>query len=97
MIKNLDRLLILSVGFLLVFTAFNTAQNLAAKILRDNDLGDMGFYSLATVYASFGVCSLFSSNIVQSLGMRLSMFFGSACYVIYLASYILACYPQVPK
>ena len=93
MIQNLDRLLILSVGFLLVFTAFNTAQNLAAKILRDNDLGDMGFYSLATVYASFGMCSLFSSKIVQSLGMRLSMFFGSACYVIYLSSYILACYP----
>ena len=93
MILNLDRLLILSFGFLLVFTAFNTAQNLAAKILKDNNLGDMGFYSLAVVYASFGICSFFSSNAVEYLGMKLSMFLGSCCYVFYLASYILACYP----
>jgi MFS family permease len=97
MLLNFDRLLILSFGFLFVFTAFNTAQNLAAKILRDNDLGEMGFYSLASVYASFGACSVFSSNVVKRLGMKRSMFFGSLCYVIYLASYTLACRPEVPK
>jgi ABC-type enterochelin transport system permease subunit len=87
---NLDRLLILSIGFFLLFSAFGTAQSLAATVLSENGLNNLGFYSLSLLYLSFGICSLFSSIVVHRLGTRYSMILGSMCYSCYIGSFILA-------
>jgi len=86
---NFDRLVILSVGFMLLFTSFNTSQFLAAQVLQDNDFGNLGFYSLGILYLFGGVCSFFSLPVVKKLGARYSIVIGALCYSTYVATFIL--------
>jgi len=58
---NYEKVLVLSVGFLLLFSTFFTASGLAGKVLGDNDFGDLGFYSLGVLYVAFAFCSFFST------------------------------------
>jgi MFS family permease len=86
---NCGGALILSTGFLLLNTGYYSAQNLASKILSDNDFGELGFYSVGVAYLSFAAFSLFSAPIVRKLGDKCSLIVGSFCYVGYIASFIL--------
>ena len=90
---NFCRLLLLSTGFLLLFSAFNTAQGLAAQVLDELNLGDLGFYSLGVLYCVFGFSCFFATPIVKKCGERLSLFMGALCYTFYIASFILAAAP----
>ena len=91
---NTARLILLSTGFLLLFSAFNTAQGLAAQVLTELDMGNMGFYSLAVLYCVFGFSSFVATPIVNKCGERASMFAGALCYTFYIASFILAATPS---
>ena len=86
---NFDRLLALSIGFLLLFTAFNTAASLAAKVLLDNEFGNLGFYSLGLLYLVFGFFSFLAAPIVRKLGAKTSLVVGSLCYSFYVGAFIL--------
>ena len=86
---NFIKLNILSIAFLLLFSAFNTAQNLASSVLKNLGFDNLGFISLALLYLTFAICSFLSSKVVNSWGERISMFVGSACYTLYIASFLL--------
>ena len=87
---NLNRLLLLSIGFFLLFSAFGTAQSLAPNVLQQDGLNNLGFHSLAVLYFFFGFCSLFASTVVTKLGTRYSMVLGALCYALYVGTFILA-------
>ena len=91
--ENFCKLLILSVGFQLLFSVFNTAQNLASQVLDDLGFGDLGFYSLGALYFSFSLCCFVATPIVNKCGERISMTVGALCYTLYTASFILASAP----
>lgn len=91
--ENLCKLLILSVGFALLFSVFNTAQNLASQVLDDLGFGNLGFYSLGTLYFTFSLSSFLATPIVNNCGERISMTVGAMCYTLYTASFILASTP----
>lgn len=93
---NFDRLLLLSIGFFLLFSAFGTAQSLAPNVLQKDGLNNLGFHSLAILYFSFGFCSLFASTVVSKLGPRYSMVLGAFCYSLYIGTFIIASL-QAPK
>ena len=99
MLGNFRRLLLLSVGFLLLFCVFFTAQSLAGNVLDNLGFGNLGFYSLAILYLVYAFASLFATPIVIKLGEPLSLTFGSLCYSTYIASFILASasikYPEI--
>jgi len=86
---NFDRLILLSTGFLLLFTAYMNAQNLASKILEDNKFGNLGFYTIAIIYFFFGSFSFIAAGIVRKLGDKWAMTVGGLCYVLYCAAFIL--------
>ena len=86
---NLDRLLVFSIGFFFLFTSFNTAQSLAAKVLSDNGFGSFGFYSLGLLYFVNGCSGFLGYPIVKKLGAKTSLIFGAFCYSAYVASFIL--------
>ena len=94
MLPNFGKLMILSIGFLLLFCVFMTAQNLASQVLEDLDFGNMGFYSLAVLYLTFAFCCFIATPIVNKCGERFSMTAGSMCYTLYTASFILASAPS---
>lgn len=89
---------ILSVGFLLLFTAFNTCQNLAAKILDDLGFGNLGFINLAAIYLTFSICSFFSTAIVNKMNrLSLSLSVGGLCYTLWIVCFLLPCFSQKAK
>lgn len=95
---NLDKLLIMSIGFQLLFSVFNTAQNLAAQVLTDLGFGNFGFYSLAVLYLTFSLCCFVATAIVNRCGERVCMVGGALCYTMYNGCFILAAAPgQYPN
>ena len=89
---NFEKVVIVSVGFLLLFSAFFTASGLASKVLEDNDFGNLGFYSLGVLYIAFAVCSFISSKVVAKCGEKLALVGGSLTYSLYIATFILSSY-----
>ena len=88
---NCDRLIFLSFGYTMLMTGFVTAQGLAAKVLKDNDFGDLGFYSLGVLYFFFGASSFVSAPIVGCLGDKWSLSLGMFTYTFYLSAFIPPC------
>ena len=87
---NIGKLIILGIGFQLLFSVFITAQNLAPQVLDDLGFGSMGFYSLAVLYLMFSVSCFVATPIVNKCGERFSMVVGSMNYALYTGSFILA-------
>jgi len=83
---------VLSFGFFLLFTAFNTAQNLATKVLRDDSFGQLGFYSLGAHYCAFGLFSFAAAPSVNKIGPKVSMMIGCCLYALYIGAFILPCW-----
>ena len=77
---NLDRVIILSCGFLLLFIAYNSTENLSAKAMSDDGFDKLGFYSMSVLYLIFAFTSFLSTAIVNKMGVKLSLFFGALTY-----------------
>ena len=90
---NAGKLLILSIGFLLLFSVFLTSQNLAAEVLDSLGFGNLGFYSLAVLYFVYAFSCFITTPIVNKCRERFSLTVGSMCYIFYTASFILASLP----
>lgn len=85
---NLDRVTILSLGFLLLFIAFNSVSNISGQALKNNGFNGLGFYSLATLLLVFSFSSFFSSFFINKLGYKLSLFLGGLCYAFWILSFL---------
>lgn len=88
--RNYANVLTTALGFLLVFTAFQTTQMLAASII-----GDLGTISLGIIYTLFTLGGFVAPVIARMLGPKMGMFFASLSYVIYVASLIDVVVPVV--
>ena len=86
---NYSRLVCMSFGFTLLFTSYITAQGLATKVLKDNDFGNLGFYSLGVLYFVFGCSSFITAPIVRKLGDKCTLSVGALCYAFYTGSFIV--------
>ena len=94
---NFDRVTLASFSFLLLFTAFNSADNLAAKVLREDGFNSLGFYSMAALYLVFAITGFFSKVIVNKISgdsqtKRLAMVIGGLCYFVRITCFLLPVY-----
>ncbi len=90
--KNLGRVIQLSLSFLLLFSAFNTCQNLTSTVLADDNLGSFGYYTLATLYLSLSVSAFLSSALLKKMGMYTCFFVGSLGHSSFVIASILPAY-----
>lgn len=90
--QNIDKVLVLSFGFVILFTAFLSCQNITAKIMKDLGFEGLGFINLALIYLSFGCTSLLASKINSVLGTKLTLCFSGFTYAIWIASFLLPAY-----
>ena len=74
----------LSIGFLLIFTAYNSLQNYVTSLLP----GDLGNISLSVLYCSVCIFVFIAPSVASVLGERLTMVLGAVCYIAYMASLI---------
>lgn len=86
---NFDRVNTISLRFLLLFSAYFSAANLAVKAMKDCGFENLGFYSMAVVYLVFAVCSLFSTAIVNKLGRKPALVIGSLQYFLWVVCFLL--------
>jgi MFS family permease len=76
--RHLINALTLSTSFFLIFFAYSTTQNLESSLIP----GKLGYWSLAALYASFCVSSLFiASPIANLLPPRFALLIGGAAYI----------------
>eukprot|EP00055_Hartaetosiga_balthica_P015537 m.92419 g.92419 ORF g.92419 m.92419 type:complete len:567 (+) comp8891_c0_seq3:59-1759(+) len=77
---------LVSSAFLLLFLAYNTLQNYATSLLP----GDLGSNSLAILYLVVPFSCFFGPVFLDKLGEKWSMVIGGACYIVFMASMIVA-------
>ncbi|XP_068610073.1 protein unc-93 homolog A [Brachionichthys hirsutus] len=79
--RNFKNVLVVSIGFLSLFTAFGGLQSLQSSL---NAAEGMGVASLSVIYASIIVSSMFLPPImIKNLGCKWTIVAGMACYVSY--------------
>lgn len=85
--------MILSWGFMLVFTAFQTMSNIEKTVLtsiKNDSNGEFegnAYTSLAIIYAVFAVCNWLAPSYISLTGPRVAIITGAVCYVLFIASF----------
>ncbi|KAM9339265.1 protein unc-93 homolog A [Symphorus nematophorus] len=79
--RNFKNVLVVSVGFLSLFTAYGGLQSLQSSLNAEQG---MGVASLSVIYASIIVSSMFLPPImIKNLGCKWTIVVGMGCYVSY--------------
>ena len=80
-IKNL---LVVSLGFLCLFTSFQSLSNLQSSLNKEDGLGVGG---LATIYGALVIsCMFLPPFIIARLGCKWTVAFSMLCYILYMAA-----------
>jgi hypothetical protein len=87
--QNFFHVAYIGAGFVIMFTAYLATQNVASQAMRNFGFENIGFYSVACVYGSYSITSLFCSPLVKKLGAKYSLCLASACFTIWIATFIL--------
>ncbi|XP_041830953.1 protein unc-93 homolog A [Melanotaenia boesemani] len=79
--RNFKNVLVVSIGFLSLFTAYGGLQSLQSSLNAEQG---MGVASLSVIYASIIISSMFLPPImIKNLGCKWTIVAGMACYVAY--------------
>ncbi|KAM4713202.1 protein unc-93 homolog A [Anableps anableps] len=79
--RNFKNVLVVSIGFLSLFTAYGGLQSLQSSL---NAEAGMGVASLSVIYASIIISSMFLPPImIKNLGCKWTIVVGMGCYVSY--------------
>lgn len=87
--QNFFHVAYIGAGFVIMFTAYLATQNVASQAMRNFGFENIGFYSVACVYGSYSITSLFCSPLVKKLGAKYSLCLASTCFTIWIATFIL--------
>ncbi|KAJ8253649.1 hypothetical protein COCON_G00202610 [Conger conger] len=82
---------ILGIGFLLIFTAFTTCGNIEQTVIKsveNRTFVGSGYHSLGIIYGVFSVSNLFAPTVVTILGPQVTMFLSGVLYSGYIAVFI---------
>ena len=77
------RVIFMGLSFMIMFTSFNSLQNIVSKLYEEYGYNNMGQTAILFLYAAFGVSTFFTSFIVKSLGYKKTLFFSSLGYGIF--------------
>jgi len=89
---NFGKVLYIGMGILMMFGAFGTSLFLSPKILKDNDFGYLGWYTMALFFLCQSIFSVISTSVVNYLDVRTSLVFSSLTYALHTVVYILPVY-----
>ncbi|NXH42050.1 UN93A protein, partial [Dicaeum eximium] len=93
--RNLKNVLVISFGFLLLFTAYSGLQSLQSSLNSEEGLG---VASLSVLYAALTLSSMFLTPvIIQKLGCKWTIAVSMCCYVAYsLGNFYASWYTLIP-
>jgi hypothetical protein len=82
----------MSFTFFVLFSAFFTVQNVAILVLQQDGLDYLGPATLSTLYLTIGVCSFFSSALLNRLGSYKCFIIGGLAQFIFVVSQFFPAY-----
>ncbi|XP_074394754.1 protein unc-93 homolog A isoform X2 [Zonotrichia albicollis] len=93
--RNLKNVLVISFGFLLLFTAYSGLQSLQSSLNAEEGLG---VASLSVLYAALTLSSMFLPPIIiKKLGCKWTIAVSMCCYVAYsLGNFYASWYTLIP-
>eukprot|EP00747_Dinoflagellata_sp_TGD_P171976 gnl/TRDRNA2_/TRDRNA2_207348_c0_seq1.p1 gnl/TRDRNA2_/TRDRNA2_207348_c0~~gnl/TRDRNA2_/TRDRNA2_207348_c0_seq1.p1 ORF type:complete len:497 (+),score=43.74 gnl/TRDRNA2_/TRDRNA2_207348_c0_seq1:37-1491(+) len=77
-------------GFFLIFTAFNTTQNMSPHLLAEVGLGHLGFVSVTIIYVCFGAACVPMPVVMRQAPPRAIIPWAAAAYPVYVISVAFA-------
>ncbi|XP_076377988.1 UNC93-like protein MFSD11 isoform X1 [Megalopta genalis] len=91
--RNFINVMLLSWGFMLVFTAFHAMQNIEKTVLQsimdeDHSFTGDAYTSLSIIYAVFATCNWLAPSYISITGPRISILTGACCFILFLASFL---------
>ncbi|XP_033336818.2 UNC93-like protein MFSD11 [Megalopta genalis] len=91
--RNFINVMLLSWGFMLVFTAFHAMRNIEKTVLqsiKDEDHSFTGdaYTSLSITYAVLAICNWLAPSYISITGPRIAILTGACCYILFLASFL---------
>ncbi|XP_076111925.1 protein unc-93 homolog A-like [Mytilus galloprovincialis] len=82
-VRILKNVFVVSIGFMFLFTSFQSLSNLQSTLNKDEGLGTGG---LAVVYGALVVsCMLLPSFVIAHLGCKWTVTLSMLCYIAYMA------------
>ncbi len=76
----------ISLGFFFIFFGFDASQQYLIPLLKLEGKEEMAFTSLLLIYGAFLLSGLIAPNLIPKLGLKKSLFLGSAAYVLFILS-----------
>eukprot|EP01017_Pseudomicrothorax_dubius_P039759 TRINITY_DN613_c0_g1_i1.p1 TRINITY_DN613_c0_g1~~TRINITY_DN613_c0_g1_i1.p1 ORF type:complete len:256 (+),score=33.78 TRINITY_DN613_c0_g1_i1:115-882(+) len=97
-VSPLGKLVFISLVFLIMFTAFNSIQNLVSEIYEQSGYDNLGRICLFTFNTAFCIGSFATARIVKRLGLSPSIFFATLPYLLASVSgiFMSACMNSKP-
>jgi hypothetical protein len=68
---------------MLMFTAFNSLQNIVSKLYEEYHYTNLGQSAVICIYLTFSICTFFTSFIIKNFGYKKVMFFASLGYGLF--------------
>lgn len=91
--KELRNVMILGLGFMFIFTSFQTQGNMQQVVIKsiqheDPSFKGSGYTSLAVIYAVFATFNWLSPSCLAFMGPKLTMIIGGITYGLFIASFL---------
>ena len=96
--QQTGRVALLGVTFMIMFTAFNSLQNMVSKIYAQYGYGNLGEISVLVLYFVFGITTFFTPYVIRQFGFKKVMFISSMGYAVYEGvGLVIALWEDMPK
>lgn len=81
--QQTKRVAFLGVAFLILFTTFNSLQNIVSKLYTEYGYDGLGETSVLLIYLVFGAGTFFSPFVIRKYGFKKTMFLSALGYASY--------------
>lgn len=93
-----SRVAYLGVAFMIMFTAYNSLQNIVSRLYGEYGYTNLGTASIILLYFVLGSFTFLSPFIIRTFGFKKSMLISSLGYTIFEgAGMIIALTPSLPQ
>ena len=65
--RNIRAIMTLSASFFILFVAFSSSANIYSKLMRELGYGNLGFYGLSLLYATYCIGCFLAPSIVSMI------------------------------
>lgn len=80
--QNFGKVSMISFGIMLLYMAFNSANNIESELISDDGFGQLGFILLAVLYLNMGIGSLISTAVINKGGTKTCLILGGIGCII---------------